>query len=426
MKSNDASIKIGAVVNPEPYGVGAKDTTSEWNRTLLEVAGKEIDFLSIHIYEPTIDGRTAAFYTNGTRVFPFKTFDTGEHKFILLAKGTSANSVYPILECRIDNNSVHKISVNNEKWSSYTFTEQISSGDHELYISYNNAASQPSEDRNLFLSKIEINSGYNTIPVHIYDESNFFKATMASSSHAEWQINEIKNIIKEIIPERTNDLRIAITEYNAIYGTDPNQLELISDFRSSLLVADLLHVFTKNQLWMANYWSLIGNGFFGCIRGLESLSTRPSFYVLKLLSAHQGRTLLDILSKSPTFSTDFFGEMQIFKAIPYLSVLATVDKINNNILLSVINKNEFDSINTNFSILNFQPYREASIKTLTAPTTSSTNEKANIIKLVESKINDISSTFNYTFPPRSLTIIEINSNNKQGISPPNDLKIIDY
>jgi alpha-L-arabinofuranosidase len=74
MREIDASIKIGCPVI-SPGAVGASDraarTRRPWNKTLFEIAGKEIDFVCPHIYGPGERGKE---YQPSVEVFVKKSF----------------------------------------------------------------------------------------------------------------------------------------------------------------------------------------------------------------------------------------------------------------------------------------------------------------------------------------------------------------
>ncbi len=59
MKSVDPRIHVGAVGLGSPHGKGFADKSDEWNPTLIQIAGTEMDFLVIHPYYPAATRKKA-------------------------------------------------------------------------------------------------------------------------------------------------------------------------------------------------------------------------------------------------------------------------------------------------------------------------------------------------------------------------------
>jgi alpha-L-arabinofuranosidase len=56
MKEVDPTVLIGAAAMARPEDRGARDRSAPWNRTVLEHAGRHVDFLSVHPYYPAAEG----------------------------------------------------------------------------------------------------------------------------------------------------------------------------------------------------------------------------------------------------------------------------------------------------------------------------------------------------------------------------------
>jgi len=69
MKAIDPTIKVGAVAHMTTDFVSANDTRIQsdkpWTRTLLEVAGQDIDFLIPHVYSGGVGESQALLANNG-------------------------------------------------------------------------------------------------------------------------------------------------------------------------------------------------------------------------------------------------------------------------------------------------------------------------------------------------------------------------
>jgi alpha-L-arabinofuranosidase len=406
MKSKDSSIQIGAGVMADPGAFGAKDSTKKWNKTLLEIAGNYIDFVSVHIYAPGSDGQSIRFFSNGTKTLSFHCSEDAEFEFRILARGTPVSSVYPVMECQVNSKLPRQININSNQWKTYVLTEKLAAGSHQIKISFINDANRPPEDRNLFISRIEMHGPTGTTPIDITDKSELFKGTMASPKRIEWQLQELRKLIDTTVPGKS--ITIAATEFNAFYGTEPSQLALSADFKSALLAADMMHVFLRKQISIANFWSVLGNGGFGVIKDGQTLTKRPFYHALGLLACHKGNILLTTATVSPTFSSILFGDYANHKDVPYLSAISSISPDSKKLFFSVINKHEAESIQANISLSGFDPSPTAQVLTLTAPSASSSNEiNPDTVKPSLATISSASQTFTYIFPAKSLTLMEL-------------------
>jgi len=96
-------------------------------------------------------------------------------------------------------------------------------------------------------------------------------------------------------------VRFVLSEYNALYTLDkPDTDSLSTDFTSALYVADLvLSLAQRDDVLMANYWSLLDNYVFGALDGEGR--PRPAYPVLSAFSGlFQGRILPTTVA-GPTF-----------------------------------------------------------------------------------------------------------------------------
>ncbi|MHA1228470.1 MAG: carbohydrate-binding domain-containing protein [Candidatus Hodarchaeales archaeon] len=399
MKEVDDKIKIIATGAPYAY---QKDIISgrEWNRTLLELVGDKIDILSTHFYGPASDNITINFYCNSSKTFSFNITNSDNVSFNILAAGTPCDSIFPKMVCQVDCFEKHEFYVNSEEYNCYSFSAILEPGEHQLKISFVNDAYKPPQDRNLFIKKIEINSPYSDIKDFVEDA--FFKSILIFPTRMDKNIGNFKELLNNVFTKP--DIKLAITEYNAYYYNFSH----LHDLKTALLIGNLLHIYMKNNIFMANFWLLSGEPF-GCVCFKEnSFIKRPTYYVLDLLSRHRERIFVETNVDSSEFSYNGYSSK-------YLSTICTIDENRETMYLSVINNNYINSLSAEIIIANFEPTKKAIVYTLTAPSLNSNNETdGENIKVNKTIINNVWNKFNYDFPPRSITFFEIKAK-KRGI-----------
>jgi hypothetical protein len=99
---------------------------------------------------------TIGFCCNGTQSFNIQCIQDGVYEFRIIAREDPASSVYPVMGCQVDGNSPVQIDVASDQWQTYTFSQTLIEGSHQINISFINDTVEPQEDRNLFVSKIEM------------------------------------------------------------------------------------------------------------------------------------------------------------------------------------------------------------------------------------------------------------------------------
>ncbi|MGD8661839.1 MAG: carbohydrate-binding domain-containing protein, partial [Desulfobacterales bacterium] len=80
----------------------------------------------------------------------------GTFSFEVMAKGSYAGGAWPIMEVRIDQTLVEKITVDSSSWMAYTSQANITPGTHEVAIAFINDYFKNPDDRNLYVDKVTI------------------------------------------------------------------------------------------------------------------------------------------------------------------------------------------------------------------------------------------------------------------------------
>jgi hypothetical protein len=80
----------------------------------------------------------------------------GTYTFEVRAGGRYAGGAWPIMEIRIDGDVIGTVTVDASSWEVYTIQAYVSSGTHEVAITFTNDYYNRPEDRNLYVDKVTI------------------------------------------------------------------------------------------------------------------------------------------------------------------------------------------------------------------------------------------------------------------------------
>ncbi len=99
---------------------------------------------------------TAYMGASGYIAGPFECARAGQYVFRFSARGTPVEGVFPVFEVSVDGAKVGQVELKSDGWRSYPVTVDVTPGRHELRLSFINDAQRGSEDRNLWLGRIEV------------------------------------------------------------------------------------------------------------------------------------------------------------------------------------------------------------------------------------------------------------------------------
>jgi alpha-N-arabinofuranosidase len=178
---------------------------------------------------------------------------------------------------------------------------------------------------------------------------DIFLATMASTETIREDFDATRAMLRAFAPGR--DVKLAVTEYNALYSLDILTRGLLSlvtsrtdryieSLAGALFVADSLRVFAEtDDLLFACFWSISGNWYFGALD--HSAKPRPAFYVLEAYDrVLRGRQLRTIVT-APTFASPRVGFSPPRLAVPLIAAIATRE--GDTVRLAVINKHSSEA-----------------------------------------------------------------------------------
>lgn len=160
-----------------------------------------------------------------------------------------------------------------------------------------------------------------------------FAAMMAAPATVEADLGETRRLLDRYAPGR--GVKIGITEYNALVGFTGREAEWTSSLAAALYVSDLLRVFaSREDVVMANYWSLSGNGWFGAVTGWDG--RRPQSWVLEGWNGLLRGRVAPATVTAPTFDAPAAGLLAATRGQAQLTSFATVDGTRGQAML--INK----------------------------------------------------------------------------------------
>ena len=174
--------------------------------------------------------------------------------------------------------------------------------------------------------------------------AELFGATMAATRVLQADIEATRTALRSHYPRRT--MRLAFTEYNALYSLDILRYGIAAVFLSktdryiesmagALYVADALRIFSlTDDLLMANFWALNGNWWFGAIS--HEFKPRPQFHVLEAWRDLISGNLLPVEVKTPMMATGKAGFVPAFADTEQVSAHALLQ--GSTVRAAVINR----------------------------------------------------------------------------------------
>jgi alpha-N-arabinofuranosidase len=160
-----------------------------------------------------------------------------------------------------------------------------------------------------------------------------FRASMAAYRVVEDDLKQTHQLLERVLPSRM--FPFAITEYNAMYTVGGALDHYLATLGGALYVADLLRMLAaRDDVLMANFWSLTGNWFFGAVSSDRQL--RPAYHVLHAYSHVLRGQRLNMEVSAPTFDAPAVGAVPATTGVPVIAATAAVE--GKRIRILVINK----------------------------------------------------------------------------------------
>ncbi|MEN9424181.1 MAG: hypothetical protein RL122_1564 [Pseudomonadota bacterium] len=124
---------------------------------------------------------------------------TAIYEFQVQAYGSVANNVWPIMELKIDDKLIKSFTVNSKSVGNYTIRTGVSSGVHNITISFTNDYLKPPQDRNLYVNNLKISTPngifpYQSVTIFGWGGLDFFGAGATCQGTGCRVIDEVVNV----------------------------------------------------------------------------------------------------------------------------------------------------------------------------------------------------------------------------------------
>ena len=126
-------------------------------RPSLRIEAEEMRNVDVAAYGSS--GGIVSLNSNGRIETSVRFTSSGAYLFELLASGTPAASVAPILELRIDGVPRRTLSVDSRSFNRYTAALSVAAGLHTVALAFTNDYYAPPEDRNVAVDRLTISPG---------------------------------------------------------------------------------------------------------------------------------------------------------------------------------------------------------------------------------------------------------------------------
>ena len=216
-----------------------------------------------------------------------------------------------------------------------------------------------------------------------------------------------------ILANSTNDIKLAVLEHAAMYFNEEHRRT--RTLEGGLAEAGILNLLMRrpdlNEInaasTLVNFWD--GGSFRVGNRG--SFVT-PSYEVQRLVAAQHGPLLVKSSSTSSTYNAPAMGNLPARSNVPYLDVTTTRSADGTKLYVSVLNRDPASATTTSISIANGGTIgSSATARTVNSASYLDQNTWQNptAVQLATSTVTGVGSSFSYSFPAHSYTVLTIDT-----------------
>jgi alpha-L-arabinofuranosidase len=263
-----------------------------------------------------------------------------------------------------------------------------------------------------------------------------YAAMLAAPKNIAANLDKIGKQIEQFAPQRAKDIRIAVTEWGALFQIDPKGrlIQHPKSLASALYAASVLKTFIESpQVDIANHFMLVDQLFMGAIGWRkDSFVPKATWFALKMFSNHFGTTLIRSTVAAPTFDSTALGWADRATSVPYLDVVSSLSTDRHTLYVICINKHFDASIQTQFSLAGAVPGGTAIVRSLTGKSIDANTGTHQLLipelkwaEQADAEFNGrfnkgapdeisfattslkVGITFDYCLPPHSITCLEI-------------------
>lgn len=274
------------------------------------------------------------------------------------------------------------------------------------------------------------------------DVRQVYAAMLAAPVLIKGNLDTVAGQIERFAPGRP--IKIAITEWGPIFHFDLKSpwVDHVKTLGSALFVASTMKVFLEHPaVEIANAFKLNDVGFMGWIGARyadhlkrpaadgQYLPTAP-YLAFQLFTRHFGSRVVTTSASGPSYDSTAVGMTAAVKGVPYLDVVSSLSDDGDRLYLIAVNKNFDQAIEARVTLQGFRPSGSGTARTLQgtgldANTGTRMIEGVSMAPQVEDRSNPrlrrggpdevtvttatvaVSDPFRYSFPPHSVTALEL-------------------
>lgn len=235
-------------------------------------------------------------------------------------------------------------------------------------------------------------------------EGDPYLTTLAGAYEFERYLKYVEGCIDAVRRDRNmrKPIWVSIDEWNVNYHTGSHTMRYT--LRDALADAVFIHMMQRHcgTVKMANLAQAV-NVIPAIEAGPDGMFLQSIYWPLWVASNVAGPLLIDCWTEVEGFTWDRLPG----QTIPYLDAVATLDPATNRAILSVVNLHPTAEIGTGIALIGPQMGNGVIVRTLTADSPDAHNEftAPNEVALVSER-RESGNPLGFTFPPKSLTVIE--------------------
>lgn len=216
-----------------------------------------------------------------------------------------------------------------------------------------------------------------------------------------------------ILAESDQDVKVAVTEYNAMYFNEEHRRT--RTLEAALSVAGQINLFARRpELIERNFYSTLVNFWDGgAIRlGARGSFVTPSYEALRLFADTHGPVVLEAATTSSTYTASAVGNLPRRTGVPYIDATVTRSADGSKTYLSVVNRHPTDALAVDIDLSNFGTIASsamAHVLTSSSYLDKNTWQNPTNVAVSNTQVTGISSSFSHTFDPHSYTVLELDT-----------------
>ena len=171
-------------------------------------------------------------------------------------------------------------------------------------------------------------------PISVVNNDTYY-SLMGGSATVAYELQKLRN---EFAAKGIASKPFAITEYNSFFTTDGTFDNMIQSWASSLFISDLLGVMAQQpDILFANYWSSIGDWYFGSADENTGAIRNAGTILGKFKSVMVGN-VYQVTATGPTFNSKSLNYIAAQTNLPVVSSLVTIDGTSNSGKVWLVNR----------------------------------------------------------------------------------------